>query len=240
MVGDHLEQVQIADVPGPFLTVQPCGKSEYLIASATSFSPEGGFNGFIYDTSGKIVRKLQLGIDLNQLQCDADGHLWVTYDTTKYRNAPINTAGLVCMDTQGKILFRFNTKENRKDAPSVKYGLALNVAADHKVSVCPNRQGSIVKLANGSVDRVMIYGPASGCSAMAITGTSILFDKCDMAENRMMFADMEHNKSFYVSPVDDSGNVIELEQRGFAARGSRLYFTDKKAVYFVDIADITP
>jgi len=238
LAGDKLEQVHVTNIPGPYLTAQPFGKSQFLLATATSLKPAGEFNGFVYDMQGNVVRMVKLGVDLNQLECDAAGNLWTTYDTSKYTNAAINSGGLVCLDNQMNVLFRFNDKVIRKGLPALNYGLALNVTSDKDVSVCPNRDGSIVKIVNGAVDKVLKCYQASGCLALASSGSRLLFDKCDIAENRMMVADVEHNQSYYVNPVDDSGNDIGLEQRGFAARGSRLYFTDKKTVYFIDLAEI--
>ena len=246
-----LKTIPLKSIPGPFPLAQPSGPDRYVVATASSYSPDKELNGYVYDSAGTVTNKLQLGVDTNQMQCDSDGNIWATYDTIqKHENDPLNAGGLTCFDINGKNLFRYNGNTPLKRKSAVTYGLALNVVSPNEVVIGTAMKGEIVKLLNKTSVKPLGVELPDFCGYMAVSDSRLLYSYGTVVEARLAVMDIDDKtdkssttnrnsgRISNLNPVDENGQTIEFKERDVACRGSRLYFHNHKTVYYVDVNEL--
>ena len=232
-----IKTILLKELPGPFPLAQPLEGNLYIVATASTFSPLDGFNAFIYDESGAVLRRLKLGPDINYIQVDDVGHIWVVYDNVKKHHDPYNAAGLVCFDQEGRVISQYPNKKVLAEE-RVRFPQALNVVSKDKLYLSPNKQMHMLCIKNGVAPTVLKRKLDIKSSAMAFGEKVCVLDANFPQELRICKADLATGNLTFLDVQKADGSSIEPDARDFSARGSRLYFTDKKNVYYLDAQDL--
>jgi hypothetical protein len=231
-----VRKVKIKELPGPFPLVQPLETGKFIVVTASTFTPQNGYNAFIYNASGAVIKRLKFGPDINYVQVDEVGRIWADYDNLKEHQDSLNACGLVCFDQNNRVVSQYPNKTVTSEE-RIHYGQALNVVSSKKLYICPNRDSDMLEIADG-------VKPIGFKTKLQVTGTAVAFgNKTTLSdefvmESRIVYRDLFTNKNILLDVQNTDGISIDPNQRDFSARGSRLYFTDKTSVYYLDAQEL--
>lgn len=127
--------------------VQPFGKG-WLLSDA-----RGGL-ARIFDTKGeKVVRTLDLGDAIEDVQTTPEGHIWVGYFDEGVFGNGIGANGLVCFDSDGAAVFKYADFAAEHELPHIDDCYSLNVCRD-AVWTCHYSAFPLICLKNFKLARV--------------------------------------------------------------------------------------
>lgn len=86
-----------------------------------------GGRGNIYDQSGRLLRSLDLGDAIEDIQTTPDGQIWVSYFDEGVFGDGIGKFGVVCFDSQGNPRFKFGELAEQEGLPCISDCYAMNV-----------------------------------------------------------------------------------------------------------------
>lgn len=205
-------------------------------------------NARVYSSNGEQVASFYAGDGVSDVQVTKDGQIWISYfdegilGTADYDRP--NANGLVCFDSQGRTLFKFNEALPphglREDAhglaPFISDCYALNVASDQETWLYYYQDFPLVKLVDRRLANVWRDMPVHGAHAFAISGNRAWFAGQYGANRREIISvvDLDGLNVEEYRAVNGHGQPIPWKRaRG---RGSRLWLISEDDVFFFDTA----
>ncbi len=158
-----------------FPSIQPLPEGEILLVGARCHFRNGDpeQNAVVFNQSGVVNRRFVLGDGINSVQTTSDGAIWVSYfDEGIFGNygwnKPMGASGLVCFDTNGRIIWEF---EPPSSVDTMADCYALNVATD-AVWACDYTDFPLVSIDSNECVRAW-KNSVGGASALATDGRRV-------------------------------------------------------------------
>ena len=260
----------------PVATLELPPSSVYILSGDRSpdgrwlvvqYPSNNGYNAQVFGGDGEVDARLAVGV-IAPVQVTGDGRFWGRYgDESIFAGDDLSAGGIVCLDTTGRPLFRFNHDATGVGgAPSVWSSAGINVVADDEVWVAcyadeppepdsdPEEYHALVKLRDYTVERVWPWrivleqAPAKPPGSFAVHGDRLLLQGSgfglgdrtptpDHPHARLYSVPLGRDGASEVLPVDESGDWIGPFRS--EGRGSRLYLATSKGLRVADLATLT-
>jgi hypothetical protein len=214
--------------------VQPLGTNQWLTVSPRAGTGEEA-NAQIVGPTGDALGTFRAGNGIEDLQTTASGDIWISYfDEGVFRGDGFGQAGLVCLDDTGQLRFSFNEVAPRANLPPIYDCYALNVSSDDDVWLHYYEAFPLVHLHRREATSIFGDLPVDGGHALAINGQQVLL--AGVAGDEIWFFSIGSRVAEQLTPVDAAG--LPLHPQSPTARGSRLYFSDRDALWAIDLTDL--
>ena len=222
--GNAVRTIQIAQGIGELaLHVQP-----YDNGWIVGYSRTGRAN--LYDGAGALLRTLNLGDAIEDLQTLPDGRIWVSYFDEGVYGEGISTQGLVCFDRSGTAVFRYRQRADSYKLPPIDDCYALNVAMNGDVWVNYYSDFPLVMLREMKVCQYWLEFGSLG-NAFAVRGDQLIY----LRDSKLMTRSLDlATLPEEVHCIDVSGNRLTpspSRHLSGAARGASLVLNTESAIY---------
>jgi hypothetical protein len=188
----------------------------------------------VYDAAGGLMRTLNLGDAIEDLQTLPDGRIWVSYFDEGVYGEGISTQGLVCFDASGAPVFRYRDDVAQHKLPPIDDCYALNVAMNGDVWVNYYSDFPLVLLRGLEVKQSWLEFGSLG-NAFAVRGSRLIY----LRDSKLMTRGFESETvPEEVRCVDIDGNLIVPSPTRYlsgAARGSNLVLNTGTAIYVAEL-----
>ena len=225
---DIVVSFDIAEVTAAHPHIQPLAGSRILIVAARCFYVDGAGeeNATIYRADGQVERRMVFGDGINAVQVSRGQQIWVSYsDEGIFGNfgwrEPIGRDGLLCFDTDGKIIWRFHPPDG-SDQICDCYALnvanravwayyytdfpVVRIAGDKQIDMWTNELGGASAITTDG-RRVLLWGgynDRTRCVLQTISG-----DKLDsMTTINLILAEGDISQAQYVIGRDSVLHVL--------------------------------
>jgi hypothetical protein len=233
---------------------------------AVQYPSNNGYSTQVLRDDGGIDAQLTIGI-IGPVQVTGDGRIWGGYgDESIFAGDDLTAGGIVCLDSTGEPLFRFNHDATGPGgAPSVWSVGGINVVSDDEVWVTyyaddppepnsdPEEYYALVKLRDYGVERVWPWrvvleqAPAKPPDSFAVHGDRLLLQgsgfglgdrppTSDHPYGRLYSVPLGGGGATEMLPVDEDGNWIGPFRS--EGRGSRLYLATWRGLRVVDLESV--
>jgi hypothetical protein len=236
--GGEWSSLALAPTDENFHCVQPLGGSDWLLVRGRA-DGNSDRNAHVYGPNGTCLRSFHAGDGIEDIQATAEGRVWVSYfDEGVFGDTALGQAGLACLDSSGRVGFRFNELASAGAVPDIADCYALNVCSNREAWLCYYTDFPLVRLVDGQAAGLWAGVGVEGSHAFAVSGRRVLFAGDYEKRDRLFLVDLATSKVRERIPVDEAGKPIE----GFAAfgRGSRLWLGAGGAVFVVGVAAERP
>ena len=188
-----------------------------------------GGSATVYNPSGKMLRHLDLGDAINDVQATTHGNIWVSYFDDYVFGAAIGCANLVCFDSTGKPIFDYGEWAEKNQIPFIDGCWALNVMKDDEIWLSYYSGFPLVRIKLFELENIWKEF-ASIFPAFAVRSQTVIYQKAYVRNQlfKCSLDDPSHHKQLNV--VDQDGCAIEGEW-SIAARGPALYLMTGSAIY---------
>lgn len=191
----------------------------------------------IFDNSGTMLRALNLGDAIEDIQTTRDGHIWVGYFDEGVFGNGIGQAGTICFDSEGNALFRYNELASKQALPDISDCYTMNVE-ENVVWLCYYTDFPLVCLKTFEVSR--LWSKFGATRAVAVRGQSFIrFPAYDDPYLRLLDCDSGNEIQLQLIAPDGT-NLSQLRHTSTGseyvafqvrARGSRMYIYDEHGLY---------
>lgn len=233
----ELQEFDLPSTPQVYYSVQAVGDNYLCMASRCA--PEER-NAHLFSARGDWLGSWHAGDGIADVQISPDGKIWVSYfDEGVFSGSPIGAQGLVCFDSQGKLLFAF-----RKDCPSIPEecdGMAdcyaLNVASNRDTWLCYYTKFPLVHLRDLTFKEMFSPPPEMiGTHAFAVCGWRRLFVGGYKFRNRLFWRDEASKRQVEIEVVDENGAPLTWERAH--GRGADLFLCSEAKVHTLSLNEI--
>jgi hypothetical protein len=239
---EQVQMIEIKEEEFNITEVQPINGNYLLVCPRCDRKSDSDIekNGRLYDSSGKLIKKLILGDGIQYILSTLDKELWVSYfDEGIFGNygwsQPLGSSGLVKWSLDGEALYEYKPEAGLN---SISDCYAMNIDSGGDVWICYYTDFPIVRINEGAVVghwRSPVFGSDSLCVAFPY----VLF-----------FGDYEDKDVCQLVKLETKGKAIKLDEfricnsagerfniTRVAVRASKLYFLAEGNVYCVDVSE---
>lgn len=217
---------EFKDLPGKYNAIQPI-RDDYLVLS---YSTKDNPGAWIIDKTGTVLERHHFGPCTSALQVTASGEIWIGYADEGYFSDDKLGANLVAaFDTDENLLFSA-TRDLPAENDLAFECRGLNAAADNEIWFGYDR---LVRLVDKKATRYP--EPKWRSDQFAVFESKILSGKMLDPLQHLLLFNLEDESMVHFKPVSQSGAPIAFSHS--AARGSRFYMADHKALYVLDLCD---
>ncbi len=232
MKGDW-HTVELEPTSENFHCVQPLGKDKWLLVRGRAGGSDDN-NATVYDMRGHRLWSFHAGDGIEDVQTTEARTIWLSYfDEGVYSGNDLGSAGLVCLDEQGKVLFRYDSLYAQHHVPVIDDCYALNVCSAKEVWLYYYNSFPLIKLVDGRVAQSWHPIPVSGSHAFAVAPERVLFCGSYNKRKALFQIDLESMSMGELRPLTPEGQPIE-GFRGFGRR-SRLFLSTGESLYSLDL-----
>lgn len=218
-----------------FHFVQPLGEWGWLLVRGRA-DGNSDKNAHVYGMGGTCLRSFHAGDGIEEIQATEEGRIWVSYfDEGVFGETALGQTGLACLDSSGRVSFRFSELASAGAVPDIADCYALNVCSNRETWLYYYTDFPLVRLVDGQVAGLWTGIGVKGLHAFAVSGEHALLAGGYSKRNRLFLVDLATSKVKERIPVDEKGRAIE----GFAAFGreSHLWLQSGSALFVVDLSD---
>ena len=194
-------------------------------------------NAHVHGPEGKHIRSFHAGDAIAEVQTTENSNVWVSYfDQGVFGDTPLGKEGLVCLDDEGRVVFRFNDLAIAEEIPDIADCYALNVCSDRETWLYYYTEFPLVQIVDGNIAKIWTDIGSRGSKAFAVAEWQILFAGGYHKAEKLFLVDLDDpTNAIECVPVDLDGKALE-PFTGFG-RGSKLYLITGTSVFVVDLAD---
>jgi hypothetical protein len=260
---DHWRQGEVTSIVLPetdqlVLHAQRLPADQWLAVRPRAKSEQDA-NAGLYDSSGQLVSGFHAGDGIEDIQATEDGQIWISYfDEGVFGNLSLGSAGLVCFDGQGNVLFQYSDLQRPDGLRPIADCYALNVATREDTWFYYYVEFPLVHLTDYQLSRYWTDLPIRGSKAFAICGDSALFSGGYGQNDRFFLLSLITGTVDEVQVMDERGNRVaprmtyhtgvdqagrpytraDMAYHACFGRGERLYIQADQALYEVDLSQI--
>ena len=133
-------------------------------------------NAHVFSLDGTPIRSFHAGDGIEEVQTTEAGDIWVSYfDEGVFGDTPLGGSGLACLDSAGRVEFKFNDLALAGSVPDIADCYAFNVCSDQEVWACYYTDFPLVRLVDRQVARIWAKVGVTGSHAFAVLGQRVLF-----------------------------------------------------------------
>jgi|SRR5579871_5660191 len=242
LVGDQWQMRLSLESDEAFQFVQPMPDGNFLLVDSrltkidtrdpdVAYHPGKYFdNAHVFDRSGKKLYGFMAGDGIGHVQTTVNGEIWIAFFDEGVFGDPSRTgglaaAGLVCLNAQGKVLFRYSEQIAESNGiPTIDDCYALNVMDQDEVWLCYYGDFPVVSLSNKTLTKAWIDFPRRAAKAFAVCGETLLMVSAYRGP-RWLYVDLNSRVLTDTPIVDETGSPIDVEL--CFARGNTIYFGAK-------------
>jgi hypothetical protein len=157
-----------------FHCVQPLNESNWLLVRGRA-DGNSDRNAHVYGSDGTYLRSFHAGDGIEDAQATEEGRIWVSYfDEGVFGDTALGQAGLGCLDSSGRVSFRFNELASTGTVPDVADCYALNVCSNREAWLYYYTDFPLVRLVDGQVANLWAGISVKGSHAFAISQRKIV------------------------------------------------------------------
>jgi len=207
--------------------IQPVGEGNLFLASAWK-SPGAVGAGHVWTRSGKLLREVDIGEGIEDVQATSTSEIWVSqFDEGVFRRGG---SGLACFTEDGRRVFAFSDVVRETNVPAIDDCYALNVVSDDDVWLYYYSAFPLVRLVGKKLAGIWSTGRISGARTFAVGERSVLF--VGGYENpraiTRLFPESSRTETMHVSA---EGSPLEFTRA--CGRGDRLFLAAPSALWSV-------
>jgi hypothetical protein len=191
-------------------------------------------NAFVYNDEGHLLKKIQLGDAINDVQTTKEGEIWVGYsDEGVYGSDSYGMNGLVCFNENGEPLLQYHDIYKENDLEAIDDCYAFNVTTNEDVYVYYYSSFPIVKIKDKKIAHVWSEIPLTGSSGFAIDKDVALFAGTYQHKNSLFLINLSTYEYKEVTPI--TIDQTELKYKQIYGRGNKLFLVTDMDVYAITI-----
>ena len=215
--------------PAAYMHVQPIDDGNFLLVTPGIYEAmRDKRNGDVWNSEGRLVRKIPLGDGISHVQVSARSEVWVGYHDEGVYGA--GEPGLACFDRAGTRVFSFASVVDDDRAPVIDDCYALNVASDDDVWVYYYKAFPLVRLVDKRFEAIWPDTPGLGAHAFAVGERSVIFAGDYGAPSSITQYFPESGRSEMGHAIAD-GQQLEFTRA--MGRADRLYLVANSAIWLV-------
>jgi hypothetical protein len=229
LVGDDWQRTNLEETNENFCTIQPLGRDHWLLVRGRAES-EKDQNATVFDMDGRPQWSFHAGDGIEDVQTSENEEIWISYfDEGVFGDVSLGKAGLVCLDSHGKILYQYND-------PTIADCYALNVCSARETWLYYYTDFPLVRLMDRRPDGIWRNLPVQGSHSFAVGHDRVLFCGSYDKRDRLILLSLESMSVVEIEVLDKFGQP--LRSLWGIGRRSVLHLSTAEAMYRLDIDDL--
>jgi hypothetical protein len=130
---DGYKLTTLNDTSEEFHFLQPLKKDLWLLVRSSADS-ELDKNAHIYSKDGRLIYSFHVGDGIEDVQTTVCGQIWISYfDEGVFSDLDFGSSGVVCLDENGNIIYKFSEFAQREQLPFMMDCYAMKVSSNDEV-----------------------------------------------------------------------------------------------------------
>lgn len=195
-------------------------------------------NAHIFDPQVGKIGSFHVGDGVNDVCVSPDDTIWISYfDEGIYGPTQLAQEGLIAIDIDGQIVFRFTDCLTVGGINRIADCTAINVVEDGSVWVYYYTDFPLVNLRDPKLVRAWGELPVEFAEAFAVENLTALFTGDGDNREGLHLLDLERHRHWPARAVDGDGQPLHFE--ACLGRGALLYLLDGRRLYTLDCRKLT-
>ena len=195
-------------------------------------------NAHIFDPAATKVSSFHVGDGVNDVCVSSNDTIWISYfDEGIYGPTKLAQEGLVGMNADGQVVFRFTDCLTVGGINRIADCTAINVAEDGSVWVYYYTDFPLVNLRDPKLVRAWGELPVEFAEAFAVENLKALFTGGYDNREVLHLLDLERHRHWPARVLDCDGEVLPFDSS--LGRGALLYLLNGRRLYTVDCRKLT-
>ena len=195
-------------------------------------------NAHIFNPPAGKISSFHVGDGVNDVCVSPDDTIWISYfDEGIYGPTQLAQEGLVGMDTDGQVVFRYTDCLTVGGINRIADCTAINVAEDGSVWVYYYTDFPLVNLRDPKLVRAWGELPVEFAESFAVENLKALFTGGYDNRELLHLLDLERHRHWPAKVLDSDGNMLPFEAS--LGRGALLYLLNGRRLYTVDCRKLT-